>query len=77
MFVTASTECFPHLDMIAAVEKLTDLEFSAVEIAIHEHGNHMRPTTVAENLETAVTLCRDTHRLDMAAFSIHIDATDE
>lgn len=75
MFVVASTECFGQLDLVAAIEKLADLEFSAVEIAIHERGGHLRPSEVAENAERALALCRDTHRLDLAAFSLEIDAT--
>lgn len=63
--------------MLAALEKLSDLEYSAVEIAIHEQGSLVKPSAVAENMDAAVALCRDTHRHDMAAFSVQIEAPDD
>ncbi len=38
MFVAASTECWPEMEFKEAIEVLTDLEFTAVEIALHESG---------------------------------------
>ena len=34
MFVAASTECFPELPLDAALERLVDLEYNRVEIAL-------------------------------------------
>ena len=36
MFVAASLECFPDLSPQEALEKLRDLEYTAVEFPIHE-----------------------------------------
>lgn len=77
MFVVAATDCYPELDLLAAIEKLADMEYSAVEIALHENGNQLKPTEVAENLDRAIHICRDSHRLDVAAYSAQIAATGE
>jgi sugar phosphate isomerase/epimerase len=75
VFVVACTDCYRELDLVAAIEKLADLEYSAVEVAIHERGGHLRPSEVTEDPEKSLAYCRDTHRLDLAAFSIQIEAT--
>ncbi len=54
MFVAASTECFPELPLVDAIERLRDLEFSSVVIAIHEDGSQLKPSFVAENVERAI-----------------------
>ncbi|MDA7951843.1 MAG: sugar phosphate isomerase/epimerase [Pirellulaceae bacterium] len=69
MLVTVSSECFSHLPLDSAFQKLIDLEFSTVEIAIHEHQNHLRPSQVHENLTEAIVTCQNTRRLDVVAYS--------
>ena len=41
MFVAASTRCFGDLPLDAALERLVDLEYTAVENLIHESGGHL------------------------------------
>ena len=77
MFVAASTECFGDLPLQEAINRLTDLEFSAVEIAIDEDGDQLRPSEVQTHFDRAVTLCRDTHRLDLVAYTVNITATGD
>ncbi len=77
MIVAASTECFPELPLLDVFEKLADLEYSAVEIAIHEGGNQIKPSEVAANVEKAVGFCRDTHRLNLAAYSVQLGSQGE
>ncbi len=77
MFVAASTSCYPEFSLVDAVEKLTDLEFTAVEIAVDEQGSQIRPSQVEENLDDAIALCRDTHRLDLASYAVSITATGD
>ena len=74
MLVAASTECYPDLPLADALTRLGDLEFSAVEITMHEHGVQIKPSEIVENLEKAIALCRDTHRFDIVAYSVQIDA---
>ena len=51
MFVCASTECYYDLPLKAALEKLVDLEYSSVEVALHEDANQLKPSHVAANLD--------------------------
>ncbi len=77
MFVAASTDCFPELSLEDAIGRLIDLEYTAVEIAVSEYGNQIRPSQVLEDLDKAIFLCRDTHRLTPAAYSVEIAPGDD
>jgi sugar phosphate isomerase/epimerase len=70
VFVAASTECFPDFSPTEVLEVLTDLEFTAVELPIRESGGWLKPSDVAADMERSVRLCRDTHRLDIAALDV-------
>ncbi len=72
MFVAASTGCFPHMPLDAAIDRLNSLEFSRVEIALWEHGCQLKPSEVAADIDQAVYLCRDTHRLTPVAYNLEI-----
>ena len=74
MLVAASTECFPSLSLQQAVDALVDLEYTSLEIDIHETGNHLRPSAVTANLEGAIATCRNTHRASIVSYSVQIDA---
>ena len=75
MIVAASTHCFCQLPLRKSLDKLADLEYSAVEITIHEGSGQLEPKQVLDNLDHAVTECRATHRLDILAYSVDIKAT--
>ncbi|MFV1967912.1 MAG: sugar phosphate isomerase/epimerase family protein [Pirellulaceae bacterium] len=77
MLVAASTECYSDLPLKEGLSKLSDLEFTNVEIAIHETGGPLKPSRVAEDVENTIAQCRDTRRLDVVAFSVDIEATGE
>lgn len=77
MIVTATTECFENLPLATALERLIELEFASVEIALHEGGGQLKPSEVADDLERAVVQCRALHRLDLVAFSVQIQAQGE
>lgn len=77
MFVAASTECFYQLPLVAAMDKLVELEYSSVEIALHEDGHQLKPSEVAADLEKAISLCRYTYRLDLVAYDLRMTATGE
>lgn len=71
MFVCASLECFPAESKEEAPSKLVDLEFTAVELPIHEEGlSWIRPSDVLASLDTAVDRCGDVKRLAPAALSV-------
>jgi len=71
LFVCASIECFEADSKEEAPSKLVDLEFSSVELPIHEEGlSWIRPSDVLADLDGAVDRCRDTKRLAIAALSV-------
>ncbi|MCE5301817.1 MAG: sugar phosphate isomerase/epimerase [Planctomycetaceae bacterium] len=76
MFVAASSRCFPHLPLSAALLQLVELEYSSVEIMIHETDGHMKPSDVLADPERAMLQCRQTHRLTPVALSVEIEAPE-
>lgn len=79
VFVCASTECFAGTSLPEVFEKLSDLQFSSVEIAIRDDGsgvagnpvagNGLTPADVLADAETAIALCRGSHRLTISGYS--------
>ena len=76
MFVAATSRCFPDLPLNAAMLQLVELEYVSVEIMIHETGGHIKPSEVLADMDRAVMLCRQTHRLTPVALSIEIEAPE-
>jgi len=76
VFVAATTRCFANLPLDAALQRLVDLEYGAVEIMIHESGGHLKPSRVAADLDAAVVLCRDTQRLSIIGYSLDMEASE-
>jgi sugar phosphate isomerase/epimerase len=77
VFVAASSECFPNLSLDGVLERLVDLEYTALEVAIHERGGPLQPSQVLADLEKVVGQCRETYRLTISGYSVDIDATGE
>jgi sugar phosphate isomerase/epimerase len=77
VIVSASTSCFPDLPLVETFERLGDLEYSNVEIALHDDGTQLKAADVLANLEQAIKLCRDTHRHNLTGYSVQISATGE
>jgi sugar phosphate isomerase/epimerase len=77
VYVCASTECFPDLAPSDVLAQFVDLEYTAIELAIHEEGGWMKPSVVVASLEKAVHACRNSHRLDISAISVQLDAQGE
>jgi sugar phosphate isomerase/epimerase len=77
VLVAASTECFAGLPLSQAIDRLMDLEYTSVEIAIHEDGNQLRPSVVAKDVDAAIDTCMLTHRASIIAYSVKIDAEGE
>lgn len=76
MFVAASLECFPELSLKDAVQKVIDLEYSAIELDLHEDG-HIPPSKIHEDLEWGLKTCQDVMRLEVVGYSIDIKAEGE
>jgi sugar phosphate isomerase/epimerase len=77
VIVAASTNCFPDLPFDEAIEKIADLEYSSVELAIHENGPHFRPSEVVNNFEQAVLRCNSIRRLNLTGLSLQFNAEGE
>jgi sugar phosphate isomerase/epimerase len=75
--VAASTECFHDLSLARALERLADLEYTSVELAMFEDGDQFKPSDIAANVEQAIDICRNTRRLDVIAFDVRIGPQDE
>ena len=74
MIVAASTECFPELSFDEVLPRLTDLQFTAFELTVHEKDGQLKPSEVHADLPRAIELCRATRRLTLAAISVEIEA---
>ena len=59
VFVSASTECFRDLSLVKAMERLADLEYTAVEFAMFEDGEQLKPSEVLADVEAAVNATMD------------------
>lgn len=59
------------MELKEAIEVLTDLEFTAVEIAIHESGL-LKPSELLTDIDRAIQMLRHTHRLDIAGYSLEL-----
>lgn len=73
MFVAASTYCFGDLGFEDALFQISELEYDKVEIWLSEESNHLKPTTVAEDPERFVNLCRDATRMTPIAICLGED----
>jgi sugar phosphate isomerase/epimerase len=74
VFVAATTECFLDLSLPMALERLADLEYTSVELAMFEDADQFKPTQIAADVEAAAAICRNTRRLDVIAFDVRITA---
>jgi sugar phosphate isomerase/epimerase len=74
VFVAASSECFPDLSLDGVLRRLVDLEYTAIEIAIHERDGPIKPSTVLDDLESVIAACRETYRMTVSGYSVDIEA---
>jgi sugar phosphate isomerase/epimerase len=77
VFVAATTQCFPDRPLDSAIEKLADLEFSHIEIGIHEDSNHIKPSDVVNDLSGCYDLINSTRRLTVTGLSLEIAGEGE
>ena len=69
MFVCVSTESLPEMPLAAAMERLAELEFTAVELDVRAEGGHLDPARIAAHPEAAIAECSDLQRLRPVAVS--------
>lgn len=76
MYVACSTLCFARCPLEQALRQIAELEFSKVDVAIHEQGPHLRPSEVVKDVGLAAQRIRIGPSLSPAAFSVQIEAPD-
>jgi len=59
------------------MERLAELEFTAVELDVRDDGGHLRPADVATDPEAAIAACSDLQRLRPVAVSFAAAETPE
>lgn len=77
MHVAASTACLPDLPLEGSIDLLADLEFTMIEIDIHETGGHIKPSELLADPEIAIQRIRYSHRLDISSYSLELASTGE
>jgi sugar phosphate isomerase/epimerase len=77
VFVACSTLCFSKYPLEQALRLIAELEFSKLDVAVHERGAHLRPSEVAADVTTAAHRLRSGPGLTPAIFSVEIDADGE
>jgi sugar phosphate isomerase/epimerase len=76
VFVACSTLCFARHPLDRALRIIGELEFSKVDVALHEKGPHLRPSEVAADVALAAQRIRIGPSLSPAAFNVEIDTPD-
>jgi sugar phosphate isomerase/epimerase len=76
VYVACSTLCFARYPLDRALRVIGELEFSKVDVAIHEAGPHLRPSEVAQDVTLAAQRIRIGPSLTPAAFNLEIQADD-
>lgn len=77
MYVACSTQCFARLPLEGALRLIAELEFSKVDVAIHEKGPHLKPSDVVQDVALAAQRIRIGPSLSPAAFSVELAAAGE
>jgi sugar phosphate isomerase/epimerase len=77
VYVACSTLCFARFPLEHALRQIAELEFSKLDVAIHEQGPHLRPSEVLKDVGLAAQRIRIGPSLSPAAFSVQIDAPNE
>jgi sugar phosphate isomerase/epimerase len=74
VYVACSTQCFAKYPLERALRIIGELEFSKLDVAIHEQGPHLRPSEVVQDVNLAAQKIRIGPSLTPAAFSVEIHA---
>jgi sugar phosphate isomerase/epimerase len=77
MFIACSTLCFARMPLEQALRLMAELEFSKVDVAIHEDCHHLKPSEVVPDIAQAALKIRIGPSLTPAAFSVEFATTDD
>jgi sugar phosphate isomerase/epimerase len=76
VFVACSTLCFSRYPLEQALQVIAELEFSKLDVAVHEQGAHLRPSEVAADVAAAAHRLRLGVGLTPAVFSLEIGTAE-
>jgi sugar phosphate isomerase/epimerase len=76
MFVACSTLCFTREPLESALRHIAELEFNKIDLAIVEDSPHLRPSEVAENLDSALHRVRYGPSLTPTALELDFGPVD-
>ena len=74
MIVAASTSCIPNLPLQEIFDRLSDLEFTNVEIVIDENS-YVKPEELTQLFDQVVHVCRTSRRITPIAFYFGLEPT--
>lgn len=77
MYVACSTQCFARLPLEPALRLIAELGFTKVELAISEHGAHLKPSEIVADVAREAIRVRIGPSLTPAAYSAELDTPDE
>jgi sugar phosphate isomerase/epimerase len=74
--VACSTLCFARYPLERALRLIGELQFSKLDVAIHEDGTHLKPSEVLADVGLAAQRIRIGPSLTPGAFSVRISTDD-
>jgi sugar phosphate isomerase/epimerase len=77
VYVAASTLCYASLPLEGALKNLADLEFSKVEVAVSESGNHLKPSEIVARFDACLHRIRDASPLMPVAFNVRLEGAGD
>jgi sugar phosphate isomerase/epimerase len=77
VYVACSTLCFGRYKLEDALRIIAELQFNKFDVALHEHGGHLRPSEIVADVNGVAARLRYGPGLAPSAFSVAIDAPHE
>ena len=75
MYVACSTLCFSRMPLPDALRMIREMHFAKADLAIHESGQHLRPSAVLDDVAKAATQLKAAN-VAFAAFHLEFGAFD-
>lgn len=73
MYVAASTGCFPDLSLQEALDKLTDLEYSAAEVVVGDDHGQIRLFDLVQQADSILQTCRLSRQISIGTLFLDTD----
>lgn len=77
MYVACSLLCFGKYSLEQALQIAGELEFTKIDVAIHEQGPHLRPSEVLADVSKCAQRLRTGLSLAVTAFSVEIETASQ